>query len=217
MKFRHIALLAVALFIFIAKWRPDRFFDSRKPRDAESPGRVRITQFYAAAPRVHAGEKTVLCYGVEQAKRVRLSPPVEEVWPALTRCFDIAPPHTTKYILTAEDEQGAMVSESFTVEVGPPRTKILEVSVNKLEVGPGEEILLCFKAVNAANFDVGKLRPAMTAKGPMLATPERGCFSDRPAKTTTYTVKVSGPGGSDSESVTVKVRRAEPGGSPDGQ
>ena len=98
------------------------------------------------------------------------------------------------------------MSESFTVEVGPPRTRILEVSISKLEVSPGEEILLCFKAVNASNYDVGKLRPAMTAKGPIIPTPEYGCFNDRPAKTKTYLVKVSGPGGTDSESVTVRVK-----------
>jgi hypothetical protein len=205
MKFRHILLIAVALFIFIARWRPESFFTRRAPvPDAETG--VRITQFYAAQAKIPRGEKTVLCYGVDQAKRVRLTPAVEDVWPAVTRCFEIAPAFTTKYVLTAEDAKGAVVSESFTVEVGPGRTKILEVSVSKLEVQPGEEILLCFKAVNASNYDVGKLRPAMTAKGPILPTPERGCFNDRPSKTKTYVVKVSGPGGTDSESVTVKVK-----------
>jgi hypothetical protein len=205
MKFRHIILLAVLLFIFIARWRPDSFFTPRPPVPDAATG-VRITQFYAAQAKIPRGEKTLLCYGVEQATRVRLTPAVEDVWPAVTRCFDIAPAHTTKYVFTAQDDKGAVVSESLTVEVGPGRTKILEVSIDKLEVRPGEEILLCFKAVNASNYDVGKLRPAMTAKGPILPTPERGCFNDRPAKTKTYVVKVSGPGGSDSESVTVKVK-----------
>jgi hypothetical protein len=87
--------------------------------------------------------------------------------------------------------------------VGPPRPHIIEVSVNKLQVKPGEQLLLCFKARNASAFDVGGLRPAALG---IVPTPERGCFGDRPAKTKTYVVKVSGPGGDDSEAVTVKVR-----------
>jgi len=41
---------------------------------------VRITQFYAQ-PVLARGEKTSLCYGVENAKTVKLDPPVERVWP----------------------------------------------------------------------------------------------------------------------------------------
>lgn len=205
MKFRHILLLAVVLFIFILRWRPQRFLDSPRPANPSSPGRVRITQFYSAAFRVPLGEKTVLCYGVDNAKTVQLTPAIDEIWPAVARCIDVAPTHTTQYTLTAAHANGETVSQSVTVEVGPARPKILEVSVNKLEITRGEPVLLCFKARNASAYDVGGLRPAMTPKGPMVNTPEFGCFNDRPGKTKTYMVKVTGPGGADSESVTVKV------------
>lgn len=210
MRLRHIALLAVALFIFLARWRPDHFFRTAAADApaavANAPVGARITQFWAANPKIALGEKTVICYGVENANQVQLTPAVEQVWPAVTRCFDVAPTKTTEYKLTAAAVDGSSAFESTTVEVGPPRPHIIEVSVNKMEVKPGEQVVLCFKARNASAFDVGGLRPAILGKGYIAPTPARGCFGDRPAKTKTYMVKVSGPGGDDSESVTVKVR-----------
>jgi hypothetical protein len=208
MKIRHIVLLAVVLIIFLARWRPDRFTSGPKPPENPSaPDSVRITQFYAAAPKIGLGDKTLLCYGVENAKSVRLEPGIEKMWPALTRCFDIVPTHTTRYTLMAESEKGEAVSETVTVEVGPPRPKLIEVSVNKLEVAKGEQVILCFKARNAQNYDVGGLKPVVLGGQPLaFVTPERGCFGDRPTKTKTYVVKVMSPTGEDREEVTVTVK-----------
>ena len=206
MKFRHIVRLAIALLLFLFRLRPARFSRSPRPPALSGAQAVRITQFYAAAAKVGAGDKTMLCYGVENAKKVRLSPPVEEVWPATTRCFDVIPPHTTKYVLIAEDALGQAVSESATIEVGPAKPKLVDVSVNKLQAKPGELITLCFKARNATNYDVGGLKPVTLGLGQTIATPERGCFADHPRKTTTYVIKVTGPGGEDSEKVTVTVK-----------
>ena len=210
MRLRHIVLLGIALFIFLVRMRPARFFGPPRTAAATSPQSVRITQFYPALPKLGLGDRTTLCYGVENAKTVRLSPAVEEVWPALVRCIEVAPQHTTKYTLTAEDSHGLAVSESTTINVGPPRPKLLEVSVNKLKVSMGELVTLCFKATHATGYDVGGLKPIPvrvgSGQGVAIATPERGCFGDRPRKTTTYVVKVTGPGGEDSEKVTVTVK-----------
>lgn len=211
MKFRHIVLLGIALFFFLMRMRPARFL--RTPSPASSPSSaqdVRITQFYAATPKIGLGDKTLLCYGVENAKTVHLTPPVEQVWPAATRCFDVIPRHTTTYALTAEDAQEHSASASTVIEVGPARPKLVNISINKLQVAPGELITLCFKAQNATNYDVGGLKPVAVqvggGQGQAIATPERGCFADHPRKTTTYIVKVKGPGGEDSEKVTVTVK-----------
>jgi hypothetical protein len=211
MKFRHIVLLGIALFFFLMRMRPARFFGSPSPGiPASVPERVRITQFYAATPRIGLGDKTLLCYGVENAKTVRLTPPVETVWPALARCFEVVPPRTTKYTLTADDAHRQSVTESTAIEVGPARPKLVDISVNKLRVAPGELITLCFKARNATKYDVGRLKPVALqvagGQGQSVATPEHGCFADHPRKTTTYVVKVTGPGGEDSEKVTVTVK-----------
>lgn len=177
---------------------------SRTPRPTEHPAggaaeTVRITQFYAE-PLVAKGEKTNLCYGVENAKTVRIQPEVDKPWPAIARCFPVAPAQTTTYTLTAEDGSGHSVSQSVEVRVGPPKAKIIEVSVNKLEVKAGELVTVCYKAANATAVDAGPGK-FVTPRGM-----DRGCFTDNPRRTTTYHVQITGAGGSaDSEKVTVKV------------
>ncbi len=202
MKLRHISLLAIALFIFMIRMVPALFrgAPAKPAAPPPAPERVRITQFYAASPAIGLGDKTKLCYGVENAKTLALTPPVEQVWPALTRCFDVAPSRTTSYMLTADDGQGKSVSETAKIEVGPPRPKLVDISVNKLEVAPGEQVVVCFKARNATKYEARGLKPIS------VSGPEHGCFADNPRKTTNYLVRVTGPGGEDSEKITVRVK-----------
>src|SRR5215472_184791 len=47
---------------------------------------VKILQFFAREGTVSEGERTVLCYGVLNAKSVRMEPPVANLYPALNRC-----------------------------------------------------------------------------------------------------------------------------------
>src|SRR5690349_13697699 len=56
---------------------------------------LKILQFYTGAGEIAAGGKALLCYGVVNATAVRLDPPVESVWPAVSRCFDVKPSKTT--------------------------------------------------------------------------------------------------------------------------
>ena len=85
---------------------------------AKYGGRVTIVQFYAKNAMIAPGEKSLLCYGVVNAKEVRLDPPVEKVWPATSRCFDVAPASTTHYLLTAESADHQAVSASLDITVG---------------------------------------------------------------------------------------------------
>ena len=82
-----------------------------------SPGPVRILRFYTTTGIIQAGETTQLCYGVENAKTVRISPPVANVAPATRRCLDIVPLHTTHYPLLAEGFDGRVVIQSLTLPV----------------------------------------------------------------------------------------------------
>jgi hypothetical protein len=156
---------------------------------------ARIIQFYARETTVPKGEKTVLCYGVENAKTVQIEPPVDKVWPAISRCFDIAPSTATTYTLTAEGEDKQPVTKSATVQIGSALPKIIEVVVNSLSVHPGEQVRVCYKVKNAKSV---KIEPG---------TPDHGCVVDRPKKTTTYTVTASNTeGATDTERVTVSVK-----------
>ena len=77
---------------------------------------LKIVTFYA----VHEpGGPTNLCYGVTGAKTVRMEPPVDGVWPALTRCVQVLPKKDTKYKLIADDEAGHEVTQSVTVHIRP--------------------------------------------------------------------------------------------------
>jgi hypothetical protein len=77
---------------------------------------LKIVQLYAPAV-LAKGATGKLCYGVVNAKTVTLDPPVDQVWPALTRCIEIKPRHTTNYTLTARDANGHSVRQTASVEV----------------------------------------------------------------------------------------------------
>jgi hypothetical protein len=176
--------------------------DSVKKAAPASPP-VAVTQFYPTTSRISRGEIVELCYGVDNASTVTLEPPIEKVWPALSRCFVVRPVSTTTYTLTASDAQGRTASKSVTIEVGAAKVAgphIVEVTVNKLEIRSGEPVVVCYTARNATSV---KITPGLSGQ----QTAERGCVTDNPKATTTYLVVASGAGGqTDSERVTVKVR-----------
>ena len=80
-------------------------------------GRLKILQFYVAPGMISRGQKALLCYGTVNATSVRLEPAVEPVYPALSRCFEVAPPRDTRYTLVAEDQKGHTAKESVVLQV----------------------------------------------------------------------------------------------------
>ena len=94
-------------------------------------GPVKILQFYANVGTLTRGEKAMLCYGVENAKSVHISPMIQGVYPSPSRCLEIVPEHTTHYTLLAEGYDGRVAMQSFTlpVETVPlPPQQILPVA-----------------------------------------------------------------------------------------
>jgi len=79
--------------------------------------RFEILNFYAAPGVIRRGDTVQLCYGVSNAKAVRLDPPSGEVWPSQARCLNVAPQKTTEYTLTAEDGHGNTRTSSLTITV----------------------------------------------------------------------------------------------------
>ena len=168
------------------------------PTPAAAP--AKITQFYAQPAHPHKGEKTLLCYGVEDATEVRIDPPVEKLWPALSRCFDVPSEKTVTYTLTASGAGGS-ARQSLAVAVAPPAAHIIEVSINKLDFAPGETVTVCYKAKSAKNVSI---RPGTWIEPHTL---ENGCISDRLQQNTTYVVTATGAGGdTDVERVTARVK-----------
>jgi hypothetical protein len=84
------------------------------------PGPVKILRFYASAGMLVTGEKAELCYGVENAKSVRIAPLSGDILPSARRCLEIVPKHTTHYTILAEGFDGKVAMQSLTLAVRPP-------------------------------------------------------------------------------------------------
>jgi hypothetical protein len=76
-----------------------------------------ILNFYASPPVVQHGETAQLCYGVSNAKSVRVEPQPNKVWPSYMRCVEVAPQKDTAYTLTAEDGRGNTKTATVVVKV----------------------------------------------------------------------------------------------------
>ena len=104
---------------------PDSPLRSWIPPVGAPRGPVRILRFYATTGSIALGDKAQLCYGVENAKSVRISPAIVPVVPAVNRCLEIVPEHTTHYTILAEGFDGHIATRFFTLVVqnapAPPR------------------------------------------------------------------------------------------------
>jgi hypothetical protein len=119
----RIMWVPVLLSVFYTGWVFwQRHTADRVPENPPYPlaaygNSVKILQFYSPRREIGPDEKAVVCYGVVNATAVRLDPPVERVWPALSRCFEVTPAKSTHYTLTAEGPQHTTVSESIEIAV----------------------------------------------------------------------------------------------------
>lgn len=121
-----LALLFVG-WVFFVRWEADRAqkqraLERRREEDRRmvemfGGDRFEIMQFYATPPVVMRGETVQLCYGVSNAKTVRLEPQSNAVWPSFSRCVDVAPTKDTTYTLTIEDGAGHTKTASAMVQV----------------------------------------------------------------------------------------------------
>jgi hypothetical protein len=81
-------------------------------------GKTLDIQTFSAVPgAIHRGDTVQLCYGVANAKNVKLEPQPNPVWPSYSRCVDVKPTKTTTYTLTIDDGAGNTKAESLEVRV----------------------------------------------------------------------------------------------------
>ena len=88
----------------------------RARKDVEFNGgwQLKITTLFASPALIHKGQQLQICYGVVNAKNVAFDPPIDNVWPSLSRCIDVSPPKTTMYTLIADDGTGHMEKKQVT-------------------------------------------------------------------------------------------------------
>lgn len=126
-------LFFVAIYvgwIVFSRWSENRQFEQRAHDTATQKQReqdrstvqqmggseLSIQSFYGNA-QIRRGQSAQLCYGVANAKNVTLEPQSNPVWPSYSRCIDVSPSKTTTYTLTASDDAGHSVSQTFTIKV----------------------------------------------------------------------------------------------------
>jgi hypothetical protein len=132
--YSSIVLIVVAVvvgWILFSRWSDNRLIERRaaeeKQEKQQESDRVALDQmggktldiqaFYANPGAVHRGESVQLCYGVANAKTVKLEPQPNPVWPSYARCVDVKPTKTTTYTLTIDDGAGNTKTQSLEVKV----------------------------------------------------------------------------------------------------
>lgn len=161
---------------------------------------VRILQFYASPVELTAGQEGILCYGVQNARSVRLDPAVDELKPAWNRCLAITPEHDTTYTLRAEGFDGAEATASFQLKVNPAPPYILFVALSDRVVNRGHPLTMCYGVTHAT---AARLDPI----GYRLAPIEKACVRLYPPRTTDFTLVASDNGGrTDREKFRITVK-----------
>jgi hypothetical protein len=194
--------LAYLGYVFLARRTASQRFGERtapaesssaqKSEFAEAYGgtAVKILQFYARDGAITDGQSTVICYGVVNAKSLRIDPPVADVYPALSRCVETAPHHDTKYTLTAEGKDGKTAAAEFTLAVRPDlenRPRITSFAVAKHTVEQGRHFVIISWAFQ--NADTVSIDPPVFS--PLTDSAPFGQWTVTPDKTTTYTLTVT--------------------------
>jgi type IV pilus biogenesis protein CpaD/CtpE len=192
---RYLWLAVAAALLSGCGRRPQKAAVAPDP----SSGTARITQFYTTSGQVAKGEKALVCYGVENASSVWMEPPRQELSAALARCVEVFPEVETTYKLTAQGADGNPVTRELKVGVGAARAKIVNVNISALEVKPGQLVSVCYTVEHARTVTIDPLR--------FRGGTGKGCATDQPKKSTTYTISALGADGDkDQEQVTVRVK-----------
>jgi hypothetical protein len=174
---------------------------SKSVSSAPSQGRrAKIVHFYSGSGQVERGQPALICYGVENAKIVRLIPPVENLPPSPNRCIEAKPDRDTMYTLVASGEDGENVSASFSIQVAPAPPRIGFVNISTQELKRGEPLSICYSVENAKSV---RLDPP----GMNLDPSGKNCVQVFPAATIEYTlVATSAAGRTDRERFKITVK-----------
>jgi len=119
------------VFVMYSRWQDRRNIDRQATQERAEKQReqdrlaveqlggkeLAILNFYASPTTIRRGESARLCYGVANAKTVKLEPQSEPVWPSGAHCVDVKPTQSTTYTLTIEDAAGKTQSQDVDVAV----------------------------------------------------------------------------------------------------
>ena len=212
----NIAAAAIALaylgYVFLGRNMPPPEPGSRRARAVEAyrdffgidkATGVRILQYYASAFELREGDHAVICYGVVNAKSVRIEPGYPQLTTSLNRCVEARPDDDTRYTITVIGSDGKTLTQALDIRVQPdpamhPKIAYFRRGARHNDRGRTVQSL-CYAANNADRVEIDP--PVMPP-----TTAPKGCFYVAPRATTTYTLTVTGPKGRKArEQVTVPL------------
>jgi hypothetical protein len=127
-----LVVLGYTAFVFWSRWQVNQDIaakeraaraakvrdDAAKSFEVLGGADFKIVSFYAMPGTIHRGDSVDMCYGVSNAKSVKLDPPdVASMFPSLNRCVKVVPKKTTTYTFTAYDGKGNTKTAQLTIEV----------------------------------------------------------------------------------------------------
>ena len=125
-------VIGYTAFVFWSRWQENQDIvakekaaqaakqrdDAAKSFEVLGGADFKIISFYAMPGKIQRGDEVDMCYGVSNAKSVKLDPPdVASMFPSLDRCVKVAPKKTTTYTFTADDGKGNTKTAQLTIEV----------------------------------------------------------------------------------------------------
>jgi hypothetical protein len=162
-------------------------------------GFPRVLQFGASPTQIDPGGSSQLCYTVENASEITISPSVPGFDPSRnSACLTVSPTTSTTYVLTARNAAGPTTA-STTITVGGVR---IVSFTNSPDFSPksGDPVTLSWTTEGATSVTLTGLG---VPGGPL---PASGSVVVRPITNTTYTLIAYGPNGSVSSVLYVFVR-----------
>jgi hypothetical protein len=124
-------VLAGVVFVMVSRWQERRNIDRQAAQERaekqHEQDRIAVEQlggkefailsFYANPTVIKRGDSAQLCYGVSNAKTVKIEPEAPAAWPSVAHCVDISPAKSMTYTLTAEDDGGNKKTQDVEVKV----------------------------------------------------------------------------------------------------
>jgi hypothetical protein len=161
-----------------------------------APGNIpQIVVFTANPPVIDLGTSTKLCWQVNNATNITITPGVGSNLNA-NDCATVSPTTTTTYTLTATNATG-QIQANVTVTVG--QLRILAFTADPVfSPVAGNPVTLAWQTQNASSVVI-----VGNELGPQTLPPN-GTLVVRPITNTTYTLTAYGPGGQ-TISVTIEV------------
>jgi RHS repeat-associated protein len=181
-------LLFTSLFILASCWENDNATPEAEPPSLS----------VAADPEtIQLGESTTLSWSSTGADFCDIEPGVGSV--AADGSIALSPAQTTTYTFTATGP-GGTATASTTVTVIHPAPSA-SISADQTSIMAGETALLSWSSSHADSAVIDNGIGAVSVNGSTTVSP---------AATTSYTIRVAGPGGTATDSVTVNVNNPSP-------